>query len=276
MNISVYMQFITFYWRDILEIIFFSTLFYYVALWLRKDKQKNLLWYFYGYCTCTCLAYYLQLPVLRTFFLLCSPVVMMLFIILHQETLQRNFVALRNITPPPLAKTDWLETLLRSCLVALNNNTPITCVIEQTDALTEFLHTPFFINAPVNDELLNTLITSKAYIQDTLIWVNAHGTIIGLNARWNISSTKKSLSTWHDNALIYTAKTDAIILHADPISRTFTVTIDGIHNENITAHHVHSFLQKYINMPLVLKQKEKKGEIYGSIIKKDSEQQRTP
>jgi DNA integrity scanning protein DisA with diadenylate cyclase activity len=276
MNTSFYTQFITFYWRDALEILFFSTTFYYVALWLRKDKQKNLLWYFYGYCICTCLSYYIQLPVVSTFLLICSPIIMMLFIALHQETLQRNFVALKNSIPVPLAKTNWLEALLRSCLVALNNNTSTICVIEQIDTLAEFLHTPFFINAPVNDDLLNALIASETYRKDTLIWINAQGSIVGMNASWKqISSAQKSITTWQDNALIYTTKTDALIVHADPLSRTFTITIDGIHHENISPHHVHNFIQKYMILPLFKKQKKEKGKTYGPVTKKNSEQQRT-
>lgn len=276
MDTSFYTKFISFYWRDAIEIMFFAILFYYVALWLRKDRQKNLLWYFYGYSICTCLAYYIQLPVLSMFFLLFSPVIIMLFITVHQETLQRNFVALKNIMPPRIVKKNWLEILLRSCLIAINNNKTVTCVVEQSDQLAEFLQTPFCINTEINDNLLNILIASEAYNENNLIWVNVYGNLIAINAEWHQHSTgKKTMHTWQDNALIYTTKTDALIIHINPTKRTFTIIIDGNLHENISAQHIYSFIQKHMVTPSLSKQTEKKGDVYGHIAKKDSEKQRT-
>ncbi len=90
-------------WRDCLEIIFFASLFYYLTLWLKKDKTKNLLPYFYGYCLITFCAYMLELTTVTSLLFLFTPAAVMLFILMHQDTLQRNIVALKHITVKPVS-----------------------------------------------------------------------------------------------------------------------------------------------------------------------------
>ena len=145
MNLYAFFQRIFFtggsfwWWRDPLEILFFITIFYFFSLWLKKDRQKNLLFYFYCYCCVIIIAFYAQLPTLSTMLFLSAPVALMLFILVHQETLQKNFISLKNASAPKILPTDWLEELLRTCLVAINNNKEVLCVIEHRNNLETFL-----------------------------------------------------------------------------------------------------------------------------------------
>ena len=55
-----------------------------------------------------------------------------IFIILHQETLQKNFIVLNR------AKNDqetlsWFDEFVRACLRALNSDKEIICVIERSN-----------------------------------------------------------------------------------------------------------------------------------------------
>src|SRR5690242_12597081 len=114
-----------FTWRDALEILFLSTAVYYFSLWLTKDRTKNLLPAFYAYCALVFFAYNAQLTTLSQLLLLFSPMVGTIFFLLHQQTLQKNFVALRTLQPARRNNDDWLETLIQTALIALNNKKEI-------------------------------------------------------------------------------------------------------------------------------------------------------
>lgn len=191
-------------WHDGIEILFFSSLFYYLALWLRKDRQQNLLWYFYGYYAVTLIAYNANLPTISLFLLLFSPAIIMLFIVMHQDILQRNFVALRHITPAQSATRNWLESLIQTCLIVINNNKTITCIIERTDNMHTFLHVPFIIHAPLHTALLEILVNGDSYDQHKMIWIDAHGNLEGINAAWRHSITHASR---HENLEQFQDKT---------------------------------------------------------------------
>ena len=235
-------------WHDGIEILFFSSLFYYLALWLRKDKQQNLLWYFYGYSAVTLFAYNAPLPTVSLFLLIFSPAIIMLFIMVHQNILQRNFVALRHITPAQTTTHNWLEELIQTCLIVINNNKSITCIIERNDNMHTFLQVPFIIHAPLHTALLEVLINSDSYDQHKMVWIDAHGNLEGINASWRHTITQPhetadldqthfekmrleksrfekiiSEETVLEDALLYTTKTDALIFTINPETRTFTI-----------------------------------------------------
>ncbi len=269
-----------FSWRDAVEILFFSSIVYYLSLWLKKDKQKNLLGYFYGYCFIAVIAHVIQLTTISTSLFLCTPVIIALFAIIHQETLQRNFILLKNITPKQ-HQVDWLEELLRSCLHALNNNKNIICIIEHKDNLNDSIITSLPVNAALQKDLLDMLIESSSFDQTKMIWLNTQGKLLGINATWKMNTDEtwiteeaKQLPRWKSDALLITAKTDAFVLHGSFTTHTFDIIIQGKTFENISAHHAIKMLKKYIYKQNT---QNKKGEIYyGSKHQRDSIQQHNP
>lgn len=240
-----------FSWRDALEILFFTTIIYYFSLWLKKDRQKNLLGYFYAYCLVAFVAYHAQLSALTFLLAVTSPVMLMLFILMHQTTLQKNFIALRTITPAHKETTDWLETLMRSCLIALNNNKEILCVLEHTDSLQDFLSTPLIFRTPLHEQLLDIIINSNSYTQERLLWITTGGILQGINAQWNTAHLSEAhvLSTWQDNALFFTSKTDALVFHLAPNSRLFTIIVHGKEFSTITSSQALIFIKKHCAVP---------------------------
>lgn len=271
-------------WYDGIEILFFSSLFYYLSLWLRKDRQKNLLWVFYGYCAVTLLAYNLNLPTMSLFLLLFSPAIIMLFIMVHQETLQRNFVALRHTIPAQAANHDWLEALIQTCLITINNNKTITCIIERNDSMHTFLHVPFVIHAPLQTALLEILVNCSSYDQHKMVWIDAQGNLEGINATWRHEivqnpdymqgSLTKTLSEKMslENALAYTTKTDALIITITPETRTFTLIMQGNMSQKINARHAYATIKKYLAV-MHTNNHQTKGKLYGTNSKKDTDQQ---
>lgn len=243
-----YTYFIT--WRAMVEILFFSTLFYQMSLWLKRDRHHNLLAYWYSYCLLGLVAHYLQLNTISSVLFFFTPSIIMLFLMMHQEQLQKNFVALRRLTPARAASADWLEQLVRSCIVAVNNNKSLVCVIERDDSLEDFLTAPFIFNAELHSSTFDMLINTT-YNDKKLIWFNDRGTLRGINAAWNIPhdeflNTNIEMPTWQQDALFFTAKTDAITLGIDLNDRSFTIITRGKSFEHIAAHNALKFIKKLV------------------------------
>jgi len=264
-----------FIWRDIIEILLLSSLLYYIARWLKKDTQKNLLPYFFGYCLIALLAWTAPLPTIAYFVAWYTPAVLMLFMLMHQETLQRNLVALKNITPATISTDeDWLETLLSSCLVIINNNKEITCVIEHRNHLQNFLHAPLLINADLRKGILELLLESASYNHHKMIWVDTTGRLRAINASWSL--TKKQV--FADNApllqeaLAHTTQTDALVFHINPVTRTFTIIAHGKTFDNVTAHHALQLIRRHIHSS----KRSNEGDYHEATRHSHSSEQRTP
>lgn len=227
--------------RDIIEIFFYSSCAFALCQWLKADKTKNIIVYFFAYCTLAICAWVTQLPTLTPFLFTYAPIALLLFIVLHEKTLQRNLVTLCSITPARIQHKDWLNTLLSSSLAIINTNKSITVVIEHKDALDYFLTTPFLINADMDKNVLDIFLASTSYNEQKMVWIDTRGRIRGINVAWNNHKEMR------ENALFYTLQTDAIVCSAHPISRTFTLIIKGKETKNISAHHVHNMIKKQLS-----------------------------
>jgi hypothetical protein len=236
-----------------LEIIFFTSIIYYFCVWLKKDKNKNLVVYFFSYCAIFSFAALLNLATIVTFLITCAPIALILFIIFHQELLQRNFITLTNMPITSLEVADWPEQLIRASLHAINNNKQLICVIEHRADLKPFLYTPLVFNAPLAQNLITLLIDSPGFDQKKIFWCNAHGKLIGINGEWQITphetwqtQSVADLPAWKQDALLMTLKTDTIIFKADPSKRSFDVIIKGVTYENLAAHQTLLLLKKQL------------------------------
>lgn len=244
------------YIKDVLEILFFSAVVYFVSLFLKRDKRHNLLIYFYSYCILVCAASLFHLPAITSFLLCASPLIVILFVIFHQELLQKNFVTLRIASSLVPEASDWLENLIRVSLHAINNNKQLICVIEHQADLKPFLHSPFLFDSPLQQNLLILLIESNGFDQNKLIWCTSTGKLIGINSSWDIqydgwqSQAVKELPIWQQDALLMTLKTDTIVFKADPIKRSFDIVVKGILHENMSAHHALDCIKKQISSPV--------------------------
>ena len=198
----------------------------------------------------------------------------MIFVLVHQETLQRNLVAFKNSTTLSTKSINWLEVLLRTCLISLNNNKEITCIIEHTDNIEPFVKTPSIINAPISQPLLDILVHSLSFTQEKMIWLNSQGILRGINAVWyNTHSTNHHDDLWKDASIFNTKKIDAIVIHVNKNTRMFTIIANGTLRDGLTTHQAFSIIKKYIQYPFVI---EKKGVSYEAIHEKHSYEQRSP
>lgn len=223
--------------RDIFEIAFYSSCIFIFCTWLKTDKTKNLLGYFFIYSALSLLAWVIQLPTLTAFLFSYAPVALLLFIILHEKTLQRNVVALRSITPAQHTSSDWIDTVISSCLSAINGNKKITIIIENKDALDHFLNSPFMINADISKNMFDIVVASSSYDQEKMIWISTNGKIKAFNTAWIIDQ----------EVLLYS---DSVIISAHHANRTFTFSHYGKETTNISAQHIRAMIKKQLSISI--------------------------
>lgn len=237
--------------KDYVEISFLSCAVYFFMRWLNKDHQKNLLPYFYGYCLITFTAHYSGLLVISQCMIIAAPLMVCVFIILHQHTLQKNFVALKTINPATKVSSDWIEELIRSCLYAMNKSKSLVVAVERNQSLATALQAPCLFYADLKKDLLDLLLENQEE-QETVIWVNKDGKLVATNVSWHIKPEQglmaedQTLPIWQQYALLITAKTDALILYSCALTRTFSMIAQEKIIEGLSAHQATTILRKLL------------------------------
>ena len=253
-----------FTWTDSIEILVFSLLIYYFSLWLKADNKKNLLFMFYAYCLVIGISYTTHLTTLHTVSLYYAPVVLLLLIITHQHILQRNFIQLKNIKPIlPKSSIDWLNLIIRCCLQTLNKKKSLMFIIEQQDSLETYFTTMITIQCQINGDILPMLINSPSFEHEKIIWITNQGSLKAINCTWHnahdyvlFQAETKNIETWKQDALLYTAKTDAVALYCCPKTGSFTILAQGKIIENLRAESCLRILKQFITGTQALLKKD--------------------
>ena len=221
-------------YKDAIEIVFFWVVSYYLLLWLKKDTEKNLLGAFYLYCGIFFFAHYADLPVLRFTLFISTPVIALIFIIMHQETLQKNFVNLTKGAPKILETTHWIDELIKCCLMALNRHREIVLVIERNDHLKSLIHAPYFIYAELKKDIFDILLEKHVSGNDYMIWINQQGKLVAINCSWRtrldetwISKEAQNMHLWKQSGVFITSKTDALMFKVNPLTRSFDLVVSA-------------------------------------------------
>lgn len=241
-----------FSWHDCLEIAIISSIVYAFIRWLSHDQQKNLTAWWYGYCLLLFCSSYGGLAIVHLALCCAAPVVVVTFILIHQQTLQKNFITLTALTPRRHPTTDWLETLIQGCLHALNKNREVVCIIERNDALDTFLSANAVFNAEITHELLELLTKHEGAVT---LWTTHAGKLHALNPTWRWSTDElwaadevKTLQTWKQHALLVTSKSDAIMFTLSPATRLCTLITQGKIVNDLTAHQAFALLKTYCTL----------------------------
>jgi len=154
-----------------------------------------------------------------------------------------------SLTPTQQPQEDWLDTIFNATFLLMNNNKSITIIIENRDALEHFLTTPFLINAHLSKDLLHILLTTHFYDHHKMMWVTMHGILRAINSTWfTATEDTPSQAIFNKNdALFYTLQCDALVLHAHPIKRLFTLIHQGKEYDAIAPHDIQALLKKLLH-----------------------------
>jgi len=241
-------------WQDAIEILFFSTIIYFISLWLKQDQSKQLLPLFYGYLTIFCSTYFLDLQILQSALLYSSPMLATLAIIYHQKELQKNFILARKqvVEPQKIAHHKWIETLIRSCLIISHQKTEITCIIEGQNDLESILNKPFLLDLHIQKNLLDLFLLSDLFESKKIVWIKKTGNIISINCAWNESINTSLISTlfqepdWQVYGTIVSTKTDALIFHINSDSAKNGICYQGKIIKKMSAEQMLQFIKQAI------------------------------
>lgn len=245
-------------WRDFIEIVCFSTIVYTFLRWLKQDKQKNLVIVFYGYAAFAVCAYFGNFLTLNYLLMSYLPIAIVIFIILHQELLQKNFVTLQRLKTDDITD-NWFDEFTRACLSALNTNKEIICVIERNDSLKNLITTQFVFHADFKKDIFDIVLEKQVHSSQYFMWLNQEGKIVAINARWNlqldeqwVTPEAQSIHKWKQDGIFISSKTDALIFKITPLTRTFDVIFGGKLREEISANQAFTILQRQLhnNAPL--------------------------
>lgn len=228
---------------DCLEIICFIFAAFKISSWLNKDHTKPLLLYFYSYFALLFCSYFFQLTTVYQVMLVTAPIYFVLLIVYHTKNLQKNFIISQHkpLTPATSIHKEWVETLVRSCLIASHHKKSISCIIEQYDNLETLINKPFTLNIPIQKQIIDILLESVSFDNNKLITVNRDGIMISINAEWSDLVMNELIFTQisedllqKEYAKIITAKTDGIVIHIDSQHQHHFVAKEGKIIENIT------------------------------------------
>lgn len=228
---------------DCIEILFFIFITFKISSWLNKDHTKPLLFYFYSYFTTLFCAYFFQLTTVYQLMLVTAPICFVLLIVHHQKNLQKNFIISKQkpLTPAKSIHKEWLETLIRACLVASHHKKNITCVIEQFDSIETLIDKPFILDIPIQKQIIDILLESVSYDNTKLITVDRCGIILSINTCWSDLVINELIFTQiperqlpKEYAKVITSKTDAILVHINSEHQHHFIAHQGKIVENVT------------------------------------------
>jgi len=255
--------------RDGIELSFFCSITYFFMRWLAHDRHNNLVLPFIGYCLLIGVSYGLELESIRFFLTLFAPVLFVCFIIVHERVLQKNYVSLHAPSGTKVKHTNWLDQLMRACLYAMNDGISLTGIIECSDSLQSVLTNATPIEANIRTGILEMLIKAPTFESKKILWINKEGTLIGINAQWShpadqsfTDDTLQSIPLFKQDALLYTAKTDAIFFHADHLSHSFDIIVGKSMFESISAQTALRCIKTYLQQP----SNNQKGDLYAAHI----------
>lgn len=259
-------------WYDLIEISFFIMCTSYWLHWLNTDKNKNLAILFCCYSCITIGSYYIELTTISTLLLTTTPLIWVLFILMHQEQLQRNFISLAARHTLVSAATSWLSEFISFAFSMLHKHQETIYIIERHHNLSLLLTSPCVINAPATKDLLE-LLTQQGSPTATNLWMSSEGIIIGINSSLtvqpnptNTTPEAQRLPRWQQEALLITSKSDALVLHGSPLTHSFDIIVEGKILEHMSPQQTVTLLQRLIHQP-----SDHKGTTYAP-----SHQQRPP
>lgn len=223
MNILSMPTFTTLAIKDALELLGLAYICYRWLRWLQQDKQKPLLHYFYGYCAVLIISSSLQLTTFLFVLNYSAPLIMMLFVLIHQHTLQKNFIGLYKIKPAQTDLSNWLQDIIGFCLQTHND---ISLLLEHSTSIQELINTEIPLNAPISRELLSFINRSPDFNPEQYMLADTHGNLLGVNVTWRKPLALTALDEQHiEKASYYLIDSDGCMIHYTHKTRTFTIVI---------------------------------------------------
>ncbi len=224
-----------FIWQDIVEIIFFSIFIYFLTIWLSRDKKKNLVYYFYCVCTLFIISHILCFYTIESFLWAYLPVIVVFFVLIHQKTLQSNFIGLTKITNFSQPIEHWYAEVIRASKKAIDQKSSLAFIIEKKQSLSGLLAPTYLLQAPIQNNLIHFL-TSCSFQPVTSVWLDHNGYIKGIGTKeTDLSSLLEVIE--HTDALLISSSDNQLALY-----------LADKKYEQVSTAHALQFLQSHLKI----------------------------
>ena len=209
-------------YQNYIELCLFIIATHKALSWLKKDHTKPLLLHTYAYCALAFASYHFSCTILLQAMIIFAPALIIFCMIIHQKQLQKNFVfaSPKLVTPHTLPHTNWLEILIRSCLLSSYQKKQLICIVQKSDCLDMLLQAPYELNLPLQQDIIDLVLASNDLDNPSILWTSNSGTLCSVNVKWkkllteelflfHHQSDNQPLTHHHEAIAMLTKKTDA-------------------------------------------------------------------
>ncbi|BDC34288.1 hypothetical protein Noda2021_02460 [Candidatus Dependentiae bacterium Noda2021] len=210
--------------QDAFEILIFSFIIYKLSLFITSNNKQavNMYWI---YATSLLVTYLVSLNNTLLFLLLVSPIIITLFIVLHQEKIQKNFLAHKTKFSENPADDTWSKILIRECMLRLHNNQSTQCIIQTAYDISSLVDNPYPVNVKIIPGLITLIGTSTQVDSEKFLLFNSTGYLQGINV--TITSSQATSVNWIDNAHVLTSQLNILVFKTSTQTQTFDIVIAG-------------------------------------------------
>ena len=242
--------------QNYIEVLILSFITYKILSWLAQDHTKHILLYVYAYAAFMIASYATSCITLFWILFVGMPLVALTTIVLHQKQMQKNFIlaSSKDLTPNSIPAKNWLEILIRSCLLAAYQKKQIFCIIESTDHLASALHSPTHLHLSLKQDIIDLIISSTALENPSIIWISQSGIMYTVNATWKETITNHILSPHqkihYAEIALLTSKTDAFAWSIDPMNKMAMLWHQNTFIQQLTIDQLMKSCQKILNQKI--------------------------
>ncbi|MCX5923683.1 MAG: hypothetical protein NTU89_03915 [Candidatus Dependentiae bacterium] len=173
-------------YQNYIELFFFVLITNKTLTWLKKDHTKHLLFYTYSYFALLFASYSFSCTILFSSMIIFSPALVIFCIVIHQKQIQKNFVfaSLKQVSPSTIPDQNWLEVLIRSCLLSSYQKKQLICIVQRFDHLGTLLQAPYELNLPVQQDIVDLILASNDLDNPSILWADQSGILCSVNVKW--------------------------------------------------------------------------------------------
>ena len=245
-------------WNDILEILIFAVLIYYIMLWFRRTKA----WIFLKSAALLLAVYlvadFLQLNNLTLVFRYVTSYIVIGVIVILQPEIRRAleqlgrqmhsfrwFSFLDEDENDMWYSQEMTEALVRAAVNMGKSRTGALIVIEKNILLTEYIATGISLNADVSAPLLEQIFEHNTPLHDGAVIIRENRILaatcyLPLSGNKNIS---KELGTRHRAGLGISEVSDSITVIVSEESGAISVAKEGVLTRGMDAESLRTFLE---------------------------------
>jgi DNA integrity scanning protein DisA with diadenylate cyclase activity len=247
-------------WTDVLELAVLVGIVYGFGRWLKHDRSQRLLLYFYAGGVVCVLAVLFDLQAIVAFYKTAWPILVVLFIVVHQKSLQQNYIAARTIEADAVSVDhDWIRVIMRAAFKAVQRKKNLFFVIEGKQYIREYITTPVVFQSPVQEPVVDMIVESALIYDNSLVLLNQLGTLVALNGQWSLTEPPELAAEYtqlpliQQQALFLTHKTDMLVFFVDAESKRLTVMAQGTLVKNLTSDTAELVINQYIRKQRLVK-----------------------